>query len=550
MTIALANQVSLDRHRKDPLYYFRCKSLGQERVARHFIDGVEVYAHAAERSGKSKIGAALTAAFCLGKDRIAARDGETIAVPVLKPPVRWVMGFDSYKLGGAAVMNSLRGMLGTYGEDFTEELAGGASGCPSVVRVRHHQARKEADWSTIYVFPYDGVRPRSMELDGWWCDEPPPVMYLEALRSRIGALRMLRGVITATPLERKVWFPIKEQYPADEDRVEAGRVRIRWSVFDNEALPEGVQEELRQRAKGSAYENAKLYGHHVDATGGNPWAVELLDRWEAKTRRGTLVRVKVTDEEDKPDGREKHEVSRVVEFWEKVDPAGSYLVTSDASSGTKSPLHDPAGIHVWERGSRTLVARYGQIGGLDDKWNGYVGPYGLGCITAWLAAEYSVGGRPALVAPEANAWSNASLTALRDMGHRRILHDRHVHTPGHESVRLGFANNKETRPLFITAFEQALARDDVKIYSPDVVRSLRDCIIDSSGKIVAGDGYHDEDLILAGAALHIISTRQTPRPEAQKTDTERFAEMVEKEFKVHIPASVKRGVNSPPQERW
>ena len=547
MSVGLINRVDLAREAADPLAYFRCKSEGQERVAGYVSQRVEVYAHAAERAGKSKIGAAITAAFCLGKDHLRTRDGAIISLPILRPPVRWLIGFDSYKLGGASVMHTLRGVLGLAEEHYHEDLAGGAAGCPSVIRVRHALARSQADWSLIYIFPYDGVRPRSMELDGWWLDEPPPIMYLEAVRSRIGARRDLRGLITATPLERKVWEPIKNQYPGEECAVEGGRVRVRWSVFDNEALPQKVKDELALRAKGSAYEKAKLFGHHVDASGDCPWSAELLDRWLARTYRGELETVRVTDEENRERGRQKLTIARVIETWADVgDPHEPNLVVVDAASGVKSEAHDPSGIHVWGMKSRVLKARFGQIKDLADQWNGYVGPYGLGMLAADLSKRYAVGGHLAQVAVESNGWALPALTALNDAGAWNLLRDRPVDMPGREQVRLGFTTSDRTRPLFLDALEQAMLRDDVLIYSPEVVRCLMDCIIDRNGKIVAGTGYHDEDMILAGSALHHIAQRyrQGAVPEVRESLKDRLLR------EIHGGQVPRSAVVEVPQERW
>ena len=543
---AVRNRAEALAKAANPLQHFRCSSSGQEEVIRHVVAKHEVYAHAAQRSGKSTIGAALTAAFTRGHEYLVGRAGERIALPVLRPPVRWVLGFDSYKLGGASVMHSLRAMLGVEDEDYREDMAGGASGCPSVIRVRHAKARSESDWSSIYVFPYGGDIPRSMELDGWWCDEPPPILYLEALRSRLGAHRDLRGYITATPVLRVTWGPIKEQYPKEEREVSGGRVRIRWSVFDNDALSNEAKESLKARASGSAYEMAYLYGEHVDATGDCPWAADLLNEWHAKTYRGRLQKITVTDERDDTTeaegGPKRYEITPVIEQWGDPHPDASYLILVDAASGTRRADHDPSGVHVWDRTTRTLVARFGQIP--EVEWNGYVGSYGAGCIAAHLAKLYSAGGVPGLVAVENNGWGLGAMTALREMGHRRVARERPVDSPGRQASRWGFITSERTRPMYIAALEQALQRRDARIPSPEVIRCLKDCVIDAKGKIVAGPSYHDEDMILAGAALHLMGTHTAPEPPRRKTEDEQLAEEVEK--RLLVPARVRR-VSS---DRW
>jgi len=232
----------------------------------------------------------------------------------------------------------------------------------------------------------------------------------------------------------------------------------------------------------------------------------------------------------------------MVELWKEPEPTKRYVVVADASSGVRTNEHDPAGCHVWCVEDHEQVARFGQMSDYHDVWNGYIGPYGLGMIAAHLAKRYSNGGVPALTAPESGPWQGPTLSALNDAGVYNILHDRKMDTPGHEYAKLGFENTEQTRPMFIGALEEALERNNAIINSPETVQCLRDCVIDPKGKIVAGSGYHDEDLILAGAALHIIKQRY-PHHRKPKREAEKFLEAIKVQRPKKVPFA-------PARQRW
>lgn len=482
----------------DPLEYEKCSSEGQELVAEYMARGVETYAHAGERAGKSRIGCMVTAAFVLGKDHLYRRDGSLIRFPVLRPPVTWLFGFDSYKLGGVAVMKILKKLLGREGEEWEQELAGGAAGCPSLVRVRHSLARTKQQWSTILCFPYDGTRPRSMELDGATLDEPPPIPYLEAVTARMGALRALRVGIYATPLERKTWEPVLAQYPANEREVVDERVRIRWSVFDNDALPQAVKDKLKKRAMVSSYWKAKLYGEHVDADTDKAWSEEILGRKMAQTREPLRVDVvNIQSEQIEAGGKHLVPVAAHVSIWEEPIPGDPYYMVGDPAKGIREGGRDPDGFLIRNRRTRAYVAEL----------TNYIGGWALGELMIAMGKRYN----NAIADPlTTGGYAESLLTALRLGGYRNLTHSRIQRRPGDWDTVVGTHESAELRGQIITTVEEMLLKDSADIPSAHAIQCLMDCIIDKNGKIVAATGRHDELLICLGRSEVYLNQWKAP----------------------------------------
>ncbi len=474
------------KQRADPIAYFRCSSEGQERVAEYFAQGIETYAHAAERAGKSKIGIACWMALAQGQPGIFRRDGSLVRFPRLQPAVTGVVAFDTYKLGGAAFVKTLFAMLG----DWEHERGPNAShGCPAYVDIRHVAARNRSEWSRVWFFPYDGVLPRSMELDFWHCDEPPPIAFLEALTARVAAFRPApRGVITATPLDENAWAPIKLRYPERECAPEEGRVRVRWSVFDNEALPDTAKATLKRNARGSIYELAKLYGHHVSADGGNPWPAESLQRLMDRTRpplntERLFVQKEVTGE----GGKHLEEVACDLLLWQEPVKGDPYYIVGDPAKGISDGRHDPDGLQVWNRRARSLVAEI----------DGYLGGWGLGNAMVKLARRYNDAVCDPLVT---GGYGEALLSAIRVQGYGNLTHDRIETRPGHWQNRVGTTENHELRGKIVGAVERAVLTGQCDIPSASVIACLMKVRV-KDGKVQAIGRGHDEKMICAGRAL-------------------------------------------------
>lgn len=509
LVLAGAALAAEQRRRENPLEYERTSSAGQEALIRRVAEGIDTLAHAAERAGKSRGGCLLDAAFVRGIGEIKTWEGQPLRIPVLRPPVRGLIGVDSYKLGGASLMKTLRPLLGIYGRDYTEH--GGAEGCPALIKVRHELARDESQWSEIAVFPYDGVLPRGMERDFVHADEPPPIRWWEAASARVGAGRSLRLYITATPLDPRLWRPIFDLFPPlgdeNDNVVMDGSVRIRWALRDNKALPLKEVEALERRASKSAFRRAKLYGYPVTGVGGCPWPLDLLQ--ELLNACVPPKRVEALSIERMASGERE---SAKLQIWEDPEEGGAYYVVGDPAKGIDDGRHDPDGMQVWNRRTKVLAARL----------SGYVGGWGLGNAMADMHYRYN----EAICDPlTTGGYGEAVLQALRSRGVYHMVRDRVEIRPGEWQERVGTIETHELRGKIIGSIERAIDTGEMVCPSAEIVTCLMECIVDK-GKVVAAPGSHDEDMICLGRAMLFMG--QWEAPEKSKPALKRYEPVFDK----------------------
>jgi len=248
--------------------------------------------------------------------------------------------------------------------------------------------------------------------------------------------------------------------------------------------------------KGDPFLNARVRGDYVDATGTCPFDVTVLDRWQSKCKDGRMRRVIVQTEVDRSDGRMVVPVQVDLEVWYPREDGEKYLLIADPASGVKSRGPDPAGLAVFARRKPRLVARY----------NGFLAPHGLGSLAAILAQEYN----KALVDVDmTGGYGGPFLTGLGR--YSNINRDTDPDKPGFVNQRLGFRITASNRSELIGSIQQALSEDGIEILSLDMLHCLRNIVLTVSktgaSKYEARPGRHDEDMILAGRALYLMSTR-------------------------------------------
>ena len=249
---------------------------------------------------------------------------------------------------------------------------------------------------------------------------------------------------------------------------------------------------------------AALFGKHVNIVGGCPFE-ELLPPWEAKCRPPIGERQMVVEREQDGEGQTELVAARAkLQVWHDVDEHDEYIVLADPGRGINDGRHDPDGLHVRSRRTRALVARLSE----------YLGPWGLGAAAVDVATLYR--GAQLYVA-RGGGYGEAVLSAARVLGYRNIGPDLDASRIRQVS-RLGGAETGESRIKAMNAVLAMLQRNETDMPSLDVVRCLKNCIVDGNGKIVARAGYHDEDLILLGHGERILdmlaklSPLREPRP--------------------------------------
>ena len=72
--------------------------------------------------------------------------------------------------------------------------------------------------------------------------------------------------------------------------------------------------------------------------------------------------------------------------------------------------------------------------------------------------------------------------------------------------RLGWTTSATSRGTIIGALQKAVLQDGLIVLSGEATSSMRGFIMQRTGKVEAGSGRHDEDVILLGLACHLLET--------------------------------------------
>ncbi len=467
----LSAEAALSAVRNDPLKWFRCSSVAQRRFIGALDVFDEVYMRAGQQSGKTVIGARCAVALMRGCEEL---DGEKL--PHLGVPNVGVLLVQSYKQAEQGAIAALLDSIGDWPHHIVK-----VQNTIQAVYVRPERSRSEDHnkWSKCIIMVSQGEFPSGMRLDWVWADEPPKEHYWTELRSRGKANRKFIKFITATPLDRREWGPLKEWYRGCEwPDGNNGRVEIRMSVYDNTALSAEHLKRLEREWKDDDLRDAKLMGEYVHAFGKCPFDSAGLVRWGSRCEKGMPLESdpRVTWWADKC-----HCVQRKM------------MLVADPSAGIFDAKneHDPAGLIVGCRICRQVVARY----------NGYLQAHELGRMARGLADNF---GRALVVHERNSGYGESFLLGLGNYGNVYIEH--HGDRMKAMTERIGWATTATSRGVIVGAVQKAIREDTVKVYSRECVDSLADVIIGADGKIQAAAGCHDEDMIIVGLFAHLCET--------------------------------------------
>lgn len=544
----LAMQAALDSAARDPLAYFRENGPKQRQVVEHAAAGHETYVKAANKWGKTTIGAGFFVAQSRGmREFLGVRMPH---VPV--PNVTMVLSLD-YRQQELSVQRTYLGLIGQHPHQ-VRWLPGRSGQIAQSIAIRPDGWTNEDPdtWSKLQLYSQEnrrsGVGARANGLHG---DEPPREnVWREARKAGQPGFAFPR-IITATPTFRSQWGWLKADFPTVPGRVVKGRVMLEASVYDalrTENNPRGSLtqadiDELLELYEGDPLRDARLYGRECNTEGASPFHKHYaeLERWLEQCIEPELQEWAVVREVPTPRGMELVEDRVTVEVFEPPDSRETYLGVLDASLGIDDGRHDPGEVQIWAMRRPRLVARY----------NGYVGAYGLGILGAGLGRMY----HDALLDPDTTGgYGGPLLTALRDAGYSRIAHDADPGRGGRLKSELGFTINAATRAQFITSLQEALAASAAGhrylwIWSEDVVRELMDLVLDARGRPVTAPGRHDESLTCAGRAAW-RALRAGVVPERQRrVDTPREAGMKRVRRSMGLPEKPKRERRKAPKMR-
>lgn len=501
--------------RADPLEGYRCASWAQAELVRALsLDyPPEILWHSGNKGAKTTGGLSTTLAFVQGRDRLMDWDRSAIPIPVIPPPVSWVLGLPSYKIGGPSCIEKLRELLGDW--PYHETHAGGPDSVTTFT-IRHRGSTSgedtRRDWSKLYVFPYEGVIPEAMRLDGWQCDEPPPARFLDALRNRGKAGRRLRGFLTLTPIEKRLWGPIFEDYgfPRVESRkIVSGRLRLQSSLYENRALAPDDIREAEAAVRTSPYRLARLYGDPVDISDTCPFDVDELVRLRELATDGDRCAQDWAFHDNREIPIIRQHGKGLIESWGWPDENDRAIIVADPSSGVRDPdkpdhlqPRNPAGLVMGSVMQRKVLLRF----------NGYVRAHELGIMAKavankcpnWLMVHETNGG-----------WGDAFLRGFRE--HKAITKgevwfDTDPVT-GKVAAEPGWNQTLTRRGMVLSALQRAIETDGLAIPSRAALDNLLQVRLDENERWDHGDGRgpHGEDVITLGILAHVMARTTVPR---------------------------------------
>lgn len=519
----------------DPLVAFRANGAKQLEVIEWLSQELEVYLRAANKFGKTTLGARYFVAVARGKRSF-------LGIPIPRMPVPnigLVLSLD-YTQQQLSVQKAYIAAIGEWPHEI-RWVPGHHGRIVKSIAVRPDDWTSDdtSTWSQIN-FQSQQNRRAGIGARGNWvhADEPPNENVWREVRKMGDTGYPCLRLITATPTFRSLWWWLKQDFPLVPGKPAGGRVVVEASIYDAMrtqrnplgSISQKEVRELEQIYEGDILKDARLFGRECNTEGASPFVRNYaqLERWLKRCRDPILEEWEVLREVTTPQGVARIEELVDVEIFAEYDPTETYLAVIDPSKGIEDLLHDPGGIHVYGMRRFHLAVRY----------NGYIGSYGLGILGAELAKRY---GRALVDIDVTGGYGDATLTALRDAGYGNIAHDTIPVAHGKARTTLGFTINANTRAQFTSAIQEALVaaaagHGYATVLSQDVVRNLMDLTMDKNGKPITAPGRHDEDFVLLGRALWRLLRMGVPAPRTRKQETPREAGMKRYREEIGLPA--------------
>jgi hypothetical protein len=486
-------EAALAKIKNDPIAAFRFSSNQQRMFVQALSKFRETLLRSGNQAGKTYIGAFCGVAIARGCTEL---DG--VALPILGAPNNGVVLAKGRDMAKESVIRAYRQAVGNWPHHLEKN---GNNIAALWVKPNRSKSDEWQEWSSIRFFVEDGQSVEGMRLDWVHADEPPMWKLWEGLRTRSKANRHFVRFITMTPLDKREWKPVREDFRGCAwPEGKGGKVELTMSVFDNKALGAEHLKALEEDTRGPL-QRAKLYGEYVDTTGSCPFDADGLKRWRERciepleTHQWTLTN------------------GRMVEWetWGVPVEGEQYLVVADPSAGIEDEggEHDPCEVVVVSRGVKgrpAVLARY----------NGYIPAYELGRLSTHLATAYN---RALLIFERNSGYGEAFFLGIGRYGNLYIEHhldSRHLPL----SERVGWTTTATSRGAVIGALQKAVLEDGLLVLSEKAVDSLENVVVKRDGlRIEAGAGSHDEDMIVLGIACHILGTSPlyvTPEPKSSE----------------------------------
>lgn len=482
----------------DPLNFFTIVApdgrvhTGQKRLIEYVASGLETYARTPNKGGKTLPGGALAVSLAQGRPELCG-----IKLPIIKPSVGAILSRgwqDQIEASQAAVLAMLGGW--PYKPYQNRQVPQALT----LILVKPiGGSDDEKTWSRIW---FHVNRIPGSRLDWIWADEPPDMEAWREARNRSKANRIFLSWITATPIKRPEWEPLKRDFEFAQGHPVAGRIEIRWGLRDNVFLSEEDIQRQYEKNRGDPEAAARLEGEYVDSSGQCPFPAEMLDRVRQGCRDPEFITKQIFTEQESRDGRYSFPVYATYEQYYPIEEDELYYLDIDPALGIRDPDHDPTGTHLYSLIKPRLVCRF----------HDYLQPYATGWLGGLICKDVRMS-EAAYLDCEMNRYGETVIRGARDAGHEKFMFEMHEdRITGQISDRIGWTTGPTNRGVMIGGVQRILQDQSVIIRSRGWVDSLAAVRIQPSGK-EEGDG--DEDMILSGRFAHIaplLGTQVAPLP--------------------------------------
>ncbi len=386
----------------------------------------------------------------------------------------------------------------------------------------------ESKWSVLHFISQENKRSGvGFRTDIASFDEPPAIEVLREMRKSGHANRRSIRIIPETPIKRRQWAPLREDYGDTPRRcirrIDKERAEARWSLDEvaDWIIPRERKEALRRIYATDPYRAAREHGDYANAEGSCPFdeatIYAMMDAW-CVTPKLRTIQVPV----EAATGQPKRTIPMEVEYWEPPKIDKEYYQDIDPASGIDDNKHNPLGLHLSNDNTGDLLVR----------WNGYEAPYTVGGLAAALHRHYN------------SAWTDIEMMdswginverGYRDGGGGCLCRERRELRAGEWSNETGFRVRAQTRAVWVGCIQEWIAA--FKAGAPYAIcrsRAVFECLLDMElderDKPVAGPGIaHAEDFVLLGQKLARLQRFKADAPALhvpQPTETQALASLI------------------------
>lgn len=469
----------------DPMAHFTIVHQGRRHEGQHTLilnvsRGVESYARTPNIGGKTWVGGGIAVTCARGSRQLAG-----IPMPLRGRTVGAILS-QSWPQQIEAAQKAVLALIGTYPHRVFYNRQVPEAIQLILVKPEGWHSDDPKTWSRIW---FHVNRIPGGRLNWIWADEPPDMEAWREARNRGIPGQPFLSWITATPIKRPEWEPLKRDFELAQGVVVGGRIEIRWGLRDNVFLSEEDIRRQYEKNEGDPEAEARLNGEYVDASGDCPFPAAALRRMADQCKPPELVERRIWTEFESVDGRQRVPLMLTFERFYPVEYDESYYLDIDPSLGINKPDHDPGGVHLYSRIRPRLIARY----------HGYQTPYALGWLGATICADYRPDDPAYFDVEMNNGYGDTCIRAAREFGHTRFMFEPHEdRLTGEIENRIGWTTTTTNRGSFIGGVQRILQDGSIIVRSSGVVDTLRAVREQPNRRRI--EGSRDEDMILLGRA--------------------------------------------------